>query len=72
MNRILKLVAFVLLPCLALSCCKKNNEEPKPEIKTGEFSQILPDENGQRAAVAPIAFSLPEGKEFKLQVEGVI
>mgnify|MGYP000880299446 FL=1 len=71
MNRILKLVALVLLPCLALSCCKKNNEEPKPEIKTGKFSQILPDENGQRAAVAPIAFSLPEGKEFKLQVEGV-
>lgn len=71
MNRILKLAAFVLLPCLALSCCKKNDEEPKPEIKTGKFSQILPDENGQRAAVAPIAFSLPEGKEFKLQVEGV-
>lgn len=71
MNRILKLAAFVLLPCLALSCCKKNNEEPKPEIKTGKFSQILPDENGQRAAAAPIAFSLPEGKEFRLQVEGV-
>lgn len=71
MNRILKLAAFVLLPCLALSCCKKNNEEPKPEIKTGKFSQILPDENGQRAAAAPIAFSLPEGKEFSLKVEGL-
>ena len=71
MNRILKLAALALLPCLALSCCKKNNEEPKPEIKTGKFSQILPDEDGQRAAVAPIAFSLPEGKEFRLQVEGV-
>ena len=71
MNRILKLAALALLPCLALSCGKKNNEEPKPEIKTGKFSQILPDENGQRVATAPIAFSLAEGKEFSLNVEGV-
>ena len=71
MNRILRLTALALLPFFALSCCKKGDDEPQPENKTEKFDKILADEDGQRAAAAPIAFSLPEGKEFTIQVKGV-
>ena len=71
MNRILRLAALALVPFFALSCCKKGDDEPQPQNKTEKFDKILADEDGQRAAAAPIAFSLPEGKEFTVQVKGV-